>query len=393
MIKVIHFSITPLAGAPIRLVQALNRLTSINARLVDLNRYDLYDHDVVFSETPDLAKDLAEESDIIHLHNYLDCNSTQFHPIDFATLRKKGKRIVRHFHSTPDWIAEVMGISEDELCACTLPSLVIAQYPERFFINSRVVPNLIPHSDMLYLPAYHTGSENHDGGSNVKMDKVKNITRKENCDIFFSYTKTVGAFERRWDTKGAPETIAILERVVEKTGCTCTTVTGKPLGDVLKHKQQSNIVVDDLVTGSYHLTGLEGLSQGKAVLSFLDQRSLQLLRYISGSDHCPFINVRLEDAEKVLTWLLDNPETCRDIGNAGRMWILDNWNGKKLIQHFTRAYSDLLESSDSDFPGRQSNLLTQDAVSHFFNKTLHDIVYNSRREKANSLIFWNSIHG
>ena len=379
MTKVLHFSITPLAGAPIRLVQALNRLTPIKARLVDMERYGLFDHDVIFSETPDLAKELAKEADIIHLHNYLDCNSSRFLPIDFGKLLKQGKRIVRHFHSTPDWIAEVMGISEEELLACPLPSLVIAQYPERFFTKSRVVPNLIPHYDPLYLPLSHIISYSHDSGSSnesASNDKMENATKNDNCDIFFSYTKTVGAFERRWDTKGAPETIAMLEKLMENTGCTCTTITGRPLDEVLRLKQQSHIVVDDLITGSYHLTGLEGLSQGKAVLSFLDERSLQLLRYISGSDRCPFINVRLEDAKDVLEWLVAHPDACKDIGDAGRRWILDYWNETSLIQHFTKTYSDLLENSE--FPGRQKDILNQDIISQFFNRTLPDIIFRSR---------------
>lgn len=115
-------------------------------------------------------------------------------------------------------------------------------------------------------------------------------------DIFFSSTKTASAFERRWDTKGTPETTEILKRLTQHTGCSCNIVSERPLDEVLTLKRHSRIVVDDLVTGSYHLTGLEGLPQGKPVLSFLDERSLQLLRYISGSDQCPFINVRLENA-------------------------------------------------------------------------------------------------
>lgn len=78
MIKAIHFSIPSLAGAPIRLVQALNRLSPTQARLIDLQRYGIYDHDVVFSESHSLAQELARDADIIHLHNYMDAKSSHF---------------------------------------------------------------------------------------------------------------------------------------------------------------------------------------------------------------------------------------------------------------------------------------------------------------------------
>lgn len=357
MIKVVHFSITPLAGAPIRLVQALNRLTSIEARLIDGHRHGLYDHDIVFSESPAKAQRLTDEADIIHLHNYLDCRSTQFRPIDFNQLLKSDKRIIRHFHSTSAWIAEQMEIPEDALLGCTLPSLVIAQYPERFFIKSRVVPNLIPHSDDLYRP--------------LSDDEAYEV------DIFFSPTKTVGAFERRWDTKAAPETTELIRRISRRTGCTYKIMSGRPLQQALEMKRRSRIVVDDLVTGSYHLTGLEGLAQGKAVLSFLDERSLRLLRYISGSDHCPFINVRLEDAEEVLNWLLEHPEECKKIGNASHSWIMNYWNEEKLIQHFVKAYTDLQENS-SRLHHRQ-NIHPKTDCHDFYNLTLPDLIFQARK--------------
>lgn len=359
MLKVVHFSITPLAGAPIRLVQALNRLTDVKARLVDLKRFGIYDHDVVFSETSEEAERLANDADIIHLHNYLDCDSQQFAPIDFGKLLKSGKRIIRHYHSTSDWIAEQMGISEEKLLKCMLPSLVIAQYPERFFTRSHVVPNMVPHYEPLYLPLPDQEPE---------------------FDLFFSPTKTAGAFERRWDTKAAPEVTQLIHRVAERTGCTFKIMSGRPLEEVLKVKQRSRIVIDDLVTGSYHLTGLEGLAQGKPVLGYIDERCLYLLRYFSGSTHCPFINVRLEDAEAVLLWLLDHPFECEEIGRAGHDWIHMYWNEAKMVQHYETAYRDLM--GDSTGLSRQEDIFPGPFRSTFFSRILPDLVFQARKHRG-----------
>jgi hypothetical protein len=252
-----------------------------------------------------------------------------------------------------------MDISEDQLASCPLPSLVIAQYPERFFPKARIVPNIIPHSLLSYKPP--------------NQDELST-----GADIFFSPTKSVGAFERRWDTKGAPETSAMLKRVAKRTGCSIQIMTGKPLAEVLKEKRKARIVVDDLVTGSYHLTGLEGLAQGKPVLSFLDSRCLYLLQQISESPYCPFINVRLEDAERVLTWLVEHPETCADIGEQGRKWIENNWNENKLINIFTNIYKETI--SVTEIRECDTNYNAKTKHEEFFNKILPDLVFESRKK-------------
>ena len=81
--KIVHFSKTPLAGAPIRLVHALQEHSQHEVHLVDLERWGNYQHDVVHVENPEKALALAEAADIIHLHNYLEYASDDFYPIDF----------------------------------------------------------------------------------------------------------------------------------------------------------------------------------------------------------------------------------------------------------------------------------------------------------------------
>lgn len=52
---------------------------------MDLCRYGTEDfgQDVVFAETPGATMELVEQADIVHFHNYLDLDNTQFSPIDF----------------------------------------------------------------------------------------------------------------------------------------------------------------------------------------------------------------------------------------------------------------------------------------------------------------------
>ncbi|WP_243360670.1 glycosyltransferase family 1 protein [Fundidesulfovibrio terrae] len=355
--RVLHFSITPLAGMPVRLVQALNRHTGVDARLVDLKRFGLYDHDLVFVESPEEALDLAWEADVIHLHNYLDYGSKAFGRIDFGELARAGKRIVRQFHSSPDLVAQVMGITPEALLAQDIPAIAIAQYPERLYPKAMVVPNFVPETDEAYLPT----------------------SKPPRWDVFYSPTKDLSAWADRWSTKGMPEATAVIEGVAKRTGCRAKIITGLPLAEALALKRASRIVVDDLVTGSYHLTGLEGLAQGKCVLSFLDERSLALLRHFSGADAHPFVNVRLEDAAEALEYLVREPELTRELGAQGRRWLNDHWPEECMVRFYEHVYELLLE--DPDLVRRQPEFSLESDTRYFLFRTLPDLTYRSRAKR------------
>ena len=359
-LKIVHFSRTPLAGAPIRLVQALRQHTNYTVNLVDLKNWGIFDRDIVYAEDPEYALSLAEQADIIHLHDCLDYDSKSFDPIDFRKLHQQGKIFIRQFHSPRLAIAKGLGITESELLASSIPSIVIAQYPERYFPNSIVIPNIIPQNSNLYLP------------------QISNSTPA----ICYSPTKPFSAWDgsedyvKRWATKGTPETVKIIQQVALETNCKVQFLTGKTQAEVMKAKQQATIVVDELVTGSYHLSGLEGLSVGKPVIAYLDSRTIYTLQEISGSTTCPFINVRLEDAHGILVHLLNNLDEAQQIGKASRQWIEKYWSDKLLVRHFVDVYEKLME--DPSQITRQDSLRIDDKVTYFQAVTLPDLVYSSR---------------
>ncbi|MEC4818824.1 MAG: hypothetical protein SAK29_36950 [Scytonema sp. PMC 1069.18] len=367
-LRIVHFSKTPLAGGPYRLVRLLQKHTNYNVRLVDLERWGQYPHDVVHSETPEETLDLVEKADIIHFHNYLDYNSKDFVSVDFNSLRQKGTAFVRQFRSEPNLVANVMGISVSELLASPIPSIVIAQYPERFYPAARVVPNAIPTEDPEYCPTFEELS----------------------TDILFSPTKSISAWQERWNTKGAPETIEIMQQVARLTGCTTKVISGRPLAEVLSEKRKAQIILDDLVTGSYHISGVEAMCLGKAVLSYLDSRTELLLQELTGSKICPFINVRLEDAREVLMYLLKHPEEAVSIGKAGREWIDLYWCERMIVQHYVDVYEKLL--CDPALVCRQDALRLDTPKAHFTAIILPDIVYEARTKRAHgSVPIWRRI--
>ena len=357
--KILHFSMTPLAGAPLRLVQAINVSGRHEARLIDLKHYGPEDfgHDVIFSEEKELAVELSMQADIIHLHNYLHYDSEQFSPIDFKALKRKGKLFIRQFHSDSELVARIMGVTPTELLAQEIPGLVVAQFQERKYPDAMVVPNLFPENDPVYMP----------------------MEGKAVFDVFFSPTVTTGAWDSRWNTKGMPETEKIIAHVCAKHGASYKLVHKTPLEKALHMKRSSRIVMDEMITGSYHFTGLEGLSQGKPVLSYIDDRARWIMAHFSGTSTCPFINVRMEDAFVVLDYLLSHPDDAHEIGMEARSFVEKYWSQKNLVKHFENAYEKL--ARDPRLICRQQALRIERPRTRFFACTLPDLIYRSRKNK------------
>lgn len=348
-----------------RLTAVLQNHTAHDVRLADARRYEFesesgwFNYDLVYTEQQEEVLELAAKAHIIHLHNCLDLDSTDFAPLNFRRLQRQGKRVIRQFHSPPQVIASRMGVAISDVMGDPLPSLVIAQYPERFYPKARVVPNILPHNDPAYLPL------------NVDSDG------EPDTDIVFSANSMTGAWEDRWNTKGAPETLEVMNRVSELTGCTVALLRNMPLSEILERRRRARIVITDLVGGSYHLSGLEGVCMGKPVLAYMDNRTDFVLREISGASESPFLNVRLEDAVEVLAHLVEHPQECEAVGKAARTWMETYWRDDLLAGHYNHVYNRLFEDPSNVTRQRALALDTPDA--HFKCRTLPELLYESRK--------------
>jgi hypothetical protein len=148
-VKILHLSHTPLVGAPGRICRALNMHAGVESRWAVLDAEAgaygkmTFDLDLRWDRDRDEILVLAERCEVLHLPNYLGLDSREFAPLDFRALWEHGKSMVRHFHSTPDLIARFTKQPEQSVLDCSIPKLVIAQYPERFFPNAKLVPNIV----------------------------------------------------------------------------------------------------------------------------------------------------------------------------------------------------------------------------------------------------------
>lgn len=291
---------------------------------------------------------LLRDAAIVHLHHFFELDQNPF-GINFLRECRRA-RFIRQFHTHPLTIAH-----GDEICARTIvespiPQLVIGQYHERCYPRARVVPNIVPVEDDRYTPILRAGT-----------DPV----------VFFAPTvdypaTDVDSERTRWETKGARETVALLYRVVETCGKGRIVVrTSIPHDQCLREKQASDIAIDEMVTGSFHLTGLEALAQGLPTFAYLDARCLDTLAELVGTCGNPWLNFRLEEAEKPLIELINDGELRREMGAFARDWMEKHYSDREMVNHYVRAYEDLLnrperfEKSRLDPSSRRQVFLAQ----------------------------------
>jgi hypothetical protein len=262
---------------------------------------------------------------------------------------------------------------EEDIVNDPLPQLVVAQFQERYYPRARPVPNIVPINEELYTPTRK-------GGSGVT--------------VFFAPSNIRSAWQvpdalSRWDTKGFPETLALLKRIERATpGVRIDVGLKLPHAECLARRRHSHVSIDEMVTGSYHLSSLESLSQGVPTFAFLDRRTQVTLAEITGTGEHPWMDFRLEEAEIPLRRLLEDAELREEVGRYSRQWMEQYWDDVAMVRHFVRAYEDLLER-----PGvfQKMRFDPSDGKAMWFGRGMDDASWEARRTRHVQCGIWRTI--
>jgi len=129
-------------------------------------------------------------------------------------------------------------------------------------------------------------------------------------------------------SKGYHQVRQILDSVARKHDVEIMWIEGKAYEENLALKQQSHILIDDVVTGNWHRTSLEGMCFGCAVLNKVAKS--------------PFVYATLNTLEERLLWLVDNPEILNDFQERSRLWVLQHWHAIDLVKEYVNAYKEIM---------------------------------------------------
>jgi hypothetical protein len=324
--RIVHIALSPVAGAPLKVVNALNAYTAFEARLVNLAP-DFYGkrtfpEDLRWPQDRETIHEAIDSADIIHFHQSVLLQE-QTLGIDFADARFNSTRFVREWHSEPGLFKKFGRPDIDTFAQEPFPLLVMAQYHERYY------PEGIP------VPLLTNVEELHTVGGELPFPPI----------IAFSPSTRLPLREWRWTSKGYDETLAALESLQSRYGFQIDIIEDASWAEAIERKRKATFVIDDLVTGSFHTSGLEGLALGKPTFAHLDARTAATLANLTGSNALPFINCTLGQFPAVFEKLIQNRELCRSIGDYSRNWMRQYYHEKILVRRYVDIYQRLMDGS------------------------------------------------
>lgn len=121
-----------------------------------------------------------------------------------------------------------------------------------------------------------------------------------------------------------------------------------PNTDVHYIMKRSDIIAEQFIHG-YGLTAMEGMSLGKPVMSNLsDNYYYDVHRLYTGLDECPIVNTPVSQIKEKLRMLIKNPELRRELGEAGRRYVLKYHSYKAVGKMWDVVYRKVWHGEDID---------------------------------------------
>lgn len=293
--KVTIYSRTPLAAAPWELFKALRKYTLLEVALI--NEKIKYPDGRIFPYHLMLSHDGAARnwlmgSDVWHVNNYLTP------PIQRIKKGNSNIKVLAQFHSIPklgNW-RQLMQFADE--------CYTIKQPLQERAYGFPALPNIID------------------------PDEYRPVRRQQIIKIGFAPTTKLPVGYPA--SKGYHEVRKILSEMALRKGAEICWIEGKPYLENLKMKSSCHILIDDVVTGNWHRTSLEGACFGCAVINRVNKH--------------PFVFANLQNLKEKLCWLIESQKNLAYIQELTRMWVLQDWHAMDRIQEYTKAYKRLLNA-------------------------------------------------
>lgn len=313
--KVLHLSDTSLSGAPYRLSGAFSKYTEHKSRHIVWNRKwlnrvfktDLVGEDMKMEE----LQEWWAWADIVHYHN----RAIRSEFIKKTKLEVKSKPAVLQIHSPRS--SENF---KEELNA-KIPIAVIAQYhPREWPELNFIVPNVVDIFEKDHMAA------------ELKYGREKPL-------VAFTPSSVAGT---KWDDKGFSFINPILKdldlfqrRLIYKR------MVGCPHDVVMELKRGSNIGIDEVITGSYHMSSLEFLSCGTVTMANIDEKTEKTVKDLTGCDDLPWVRATRANFRQQLDWIIKT-KSWDVLGRQSRDWMVKYWHPTKTCAHFVNMYERIL---------------------------------------------------
>lgn len=313
--NIVHFSENPLSSAPYRLMKVQREFW--DSRLImhkdSFSSYSgmKYPYDILLQKDKfnrEEVVEILEDADVFHFHNFLQ-NHYIFKLIPEIKNMLKDKKVIYQVHSPRTTIPDFTKIVRNPYLH---KKLVLAQFHARQYPEFEVVPNVVPIMDPLHVPI------------NRPMDKIR---------ICFSPSNTK---LKGWNNKGYKEVMRAIRDL--RGEFEFILIENTPHEECLRIKQTCHICIDEVMTGSYHMSSLEAMAQGLVVINNIDEKCEDALSRYTGTKEHPMRKANSLSLLPVLQELIDNPNMIKFHMGASRNFMEKYWSTERILDWFEEVY-------------------------------------------------------
>jgi glycosyltransferase involved in cell wall biosynthesis len=129
------------------------------------------------------------------------------------------------------------------------------------------------------------------------------------------------------DMKGTVEVTKAIRRLSRRHKIDFRLITGVSRADALEAYRESDLIVDQLLVGTYGMLSVEGMALGKPVVTYLRSDLVS-----SFCEVPPICNATVDTLEAVLEELILDPALRTRLGKAGREYVARNHNSLVIAQ-------------------------------------------------------------
>jgi len=305
--NILQFSRTPVAGVPILLSAIINKYTGHkSSTLMGGTAYPdgrRWTPPTATLRDVRAAQRLIAQCDVAIIHNGRI-------PRPYTLRNFKGKRLIAYYHSEHFQV-------DRTLERAGFPTYVIAQGHSLLYPGMKVLPNMVDLEWDLMLPPAPT----------ERQHPCKGIV------VAFSPSNRHGAeFMRqaRFSPKGWPETVPVLERMKSRKQIIPMVLFGLPFEDCMKQRRMAHVVVDEVLTGSYHRCTLEACAHAQVPINACCPEIRKVVATIAGTDELPWVISSPATLENDLAELVLDCCALHDRQLACRSWVERYWRPNVL---------------------------------------------------------------
>ncbi len=331
--KVLHLARSTIANAPVHINNLLNKyskgqvhsrcIVSIKGPPTDKQDINWGWKSKIIQENIPQFKIMINWCDIIHIHNQPPLNSNSQ---GWGLLENTKKPIVLQIHSEPEKMEGIYNVLMTHFPIAKI--LVIAQYQavHMFTDNFDVVRNAIDINDEDLQPQYNDNKIPHVTFSPSNKASIERLQSK---------------WKSTWAYKSFYEVEPILKKLANEGIITYEIFYDMPFRQSLKLRKKGDIHIDDIYTGSYHLSSLEGLAQGKAVICNIKPWMDKFLKQFLGEHELPWIIADKDSLEKTLRYYSKNHEELLAKQRQSYAWIHKYWDPKIVCNDYLQTYNSI----------------------------------------------------